>query len=755
MKKSYFLFLIFAVTSLLAGAQAPPEPAEGTDPGVARISLIHGEVSMQRGDSGDWVATTLNTPIVRGDAVATTDRSRAEIQLDYADVLRLSGQSQAKIADLSRNRIQVQISQGYAYYSMSRGSDAAVEIDTPNVAIRPLQPGRYRIEVNSDSETNFIVRDGEAEVSTQEGSTTVKAGDQITIRGTDNAEYKVAEAPGADDWDHWNKDRDNIIRNAEGVRKTNAYYTGANDLDAYGHWVYVPGYGDVWSPYQEAAWAPYQYGRWVWEPYYGWTWVSYEPWGWAPYHYGRWFVYGGSWYWWPGPVYAAYRPVWSPAFVFFLGFGHHVNFGFGFSSIGWCPVGPFDPFYPWWGRGFNRINVVNITNINIVNRGIVVPPLGVRGRQAEFSNVHMAFNNARVRAGITTVAAENFGRGTGRFERGMDVATLRQAQVSTGNLGVVPTRESLQPTNRTFNGPPAGIRNTSNNHFFARTQPPASLPSFHEQVGRMQDVVRGNGGASTGNIRAEGGASGRSEIATSGRTGEQGSGANANTGGNRPGWHSFGANDSPRNAGSSSNSGNSRMGNMGRTDTGSANASGGNREWHSFGSGSRGQGGTNQGSSMPDRGGFSRTSNGPDRMGGMNDRPNTGSSQSHEWNQFPNSGRSGGSGPTGRDTSYRPPLNLSKPIVQPRGDNSGYRAGSTGNYGGGGGGYHGSSAATSGGGGYRGSSGGGGNGGGGGYRGSSGGGSYHSSGGGGGGRSGSGGGGGGSHSSGGGSGHHR
>ena len=96
-----------------------------------------------------------------------------------------------------------------------------------------------------------------------------------------------------------------------------------------------------------------------------WTGVSYEPWGWAPYHYGRWFYYGNNWCWWPGPVYVGYRPLWSPAFVFFVGFGHRSGFGFG--SIGWYPVGPHDAFYPWYGRGFNRVNVVNITNIDVVN----------------------------------------------------------------------------------------------------------------------------------------------------------------------------------------------------------------------------------------------------------------------------------------------------------------------------------------------------------------------------------------------------
>ena len=37
---------------------------DGPQPDVARISLIHGDVSMQRGDTGDWAATSINAPLV-------------------------------------------------------------------------------------------------------------------------------------------------------------------------------------------------------------------------------------------------------------------------------------------------------------------------------------------------------------------------------------------------------------------------------------------------------------------------------------------------------------------------------------------------------------------------------------------------------------------------------------------------------------------------------------------------------------------
>src|SRR5690348_11179008 len=83
-------------------------------PGVARISLAEGTVSTMAGDAGEWVATTVNAPVQRGDKISTGERSRSEVQLDYANVLRLDQQSQADVADLTRSRIQLQLSQGNA-----------------------------------------------------------------------------------------------------------------------------------------------------------------------------------------------------------------------------------------------------------------------------------------------------------------------------------------------------------------------------------------------------------------------------------------------------------------------------------------------------------------------------------------------------------------------------------------------------------------------------------------------------------------
>jgi Family of unknown function (DUF6600)/FecR protein len=525
---------------------------------VARVSLIQGNVSMQRGDSSDWSAATMNTPLVQGDQIATAEKSRAEVQLDFANVLRLAGSSQVKIADLSKSRIQVQVGLGYASYSVYKGNEADIEIDTPNVAVHPTRPGRYRVQVNSDNETDVIVREGEVEITTPQGSTTVKEGQVIAIRGTENPEYKVENAPPGDDWDRWNSTRDRNIETASSWQNTNRYYTGSSDLDANGRWINVPGYGQVWQPYQQNAnWAPYQDGRWVWEPGWGWTWVSYESWGWAPYHYGRWFNWNSSWVWWPGPVYPYYRPLWAPAYVSFFGFGGRVGFGFGFGfgSVGWLPCGPFDPFFPWYGFGFGRVNVVAFNTFHGGGfRGPFIRPLGIAGRHPFISNTRLALTNSRVRAGITSVSGADFARGgMGSRRFGMEEGALRGSHMMTANVPVVPTRESLHAGQ----GARPGVGGANAGHFVTRNAAPAGPPAFHQQAAQMEHVVQNSGKDISGsNGRFAGNESGRGQngspaFSRSNTTEAAHNGNPGNAQGNeasRGGWRSFGGNNAGQNS---------------------------------------------------------------------------------------------------------------------------------------------------------------------------------------------------------------
>jgi FecR protein len=748
------------------GPEQGPDQAPGqdgpaaTDKGVARVSFIRGDVSTQRGDSGDWSAAALNQPVVAGDKVSTAEGARAELQLDFANLLRLGSNAQANVAELTAKRIQIQVGQGLATYTVFANSEVEPEIDTPNVAIHPAhKDGSFRVEVKPNGDTVVIARNGEAELSTSQGSVEIHNGEMVTVRGTaQDAQYKTSDAPSGDEWDRWNSDRDRKIQSADAWRHTNNnhYYTGAEDLDAYGQWKNVPDYGDVWVPQEPAGWVPYRAGHWVYEPYYGWTWVADEPWGWAPYHYGRWMYADSAWVWWPGPVWtpAIYRPIWAPAYVSFWGFGGGFGVGFGFGfGWGWLPIGPCDYFHPWWGRygnHFNTVNITNIRNVTNINNGFGAHPPLHAGTQ--FSNLRN-LNNDHVFRALSTTKGEQFGTGHMKAEPATR-EMFSNARMMNGNLPVVPSKASLSASGRA--AAPSTVRNGPSN--FYGHAPTAHPASFDHQVSSLQQSIKQDGHFSP--VQA-GGRAPMNSVEQSHSVGSNPQGGNlgkpsagtteARTNEARTNEGRMG--DSRTNDPRTGNAAENRGGPPTSTMTHSAPQSGGDRNgWKPFVPPSHGG----------NAGGEIGRGN-PSVGGGNTGRSGSGSywertaPTSHESNGR-NYSSSGNSGAYGRQQ-----LDMHQRVAQPR-SSGGYGNGGYGAGGYGGGGYH--PAPGYGGGGYRpppsyggghpGYSGGGSSGGShsappsGGHS-SGGGGSSHSSGGGGGHSSGGGGG----HSSGGGGGHHR
>ncbi len=462
----------FALTgaALLSAGMFTPVRAQDPDDlkrGVARISLMNGEVSVRRGDSGDWVAGVINAPLLTADQIATGPNSRAEVQFDSANMLRIGGSAEIHMAQLENRRYQLELARGMVTFRVLRASDANVEVDTPSVSVRPSRQGSYRITVKDTGETEITVRSGNVEVFTPHGSQWVNTGQTMLARGTTaDPEFQIVAAIAPDDWDRWNDSRDSVLTRAVSPRYVGPGVYGTEDMDAYGTWGSDPDYGPVWRPAVGVGvgWAPYQCGSWVWEDWYGWTWVGCEPWGWAPYHYGRWFWRTGfGWGWYPGLI--GVRHYWSPALVGFFGFGRGgFGFGFGFGSIGWVPLAPYEMFYPWWGRGyyggFNR--GFNVTNVNITNIY----------RNARVANAISGVNGADFRAG----RFNNIGHFSG--------SQISQAGLVRGAMPITPTTANLRFSNRAVTNVP---RSSANTHFFTHQQPaPAARVPFAEQQRAME-----------------------------------------------------------------------------------------------------------------------------------------------------------------------------------------------------------------------------------------------------------------------------
>lgn len=485
-----------------AGQQQPggdpngqPGPGAGQyEPGraVARISILNGDVSVRRGDSGDVVAAVVNAPIMADDRILTGASARAEVQLDYGNLVRVAPNSEVRFVGMDAKSFQLQVAAGSVTVRALRPSQAQVEVDTPSVAVHPLKQGAYRVSVGEDGGSQITVRTGEAEIFSQSGSEHLTAGQTMNARGpASDPEFQVVQAIAPDAWDRWNDDRDRLLLRSQSYRYVSPQMPGAEDLDQNGQWVNDPAYGNVWQPNVAPGWSPYSNGRWVWEDWYGWTWVSYDSWGWAPYHYGRWFYGGGGWAWYPGPIYGNY--FWSPALVGFFGYGGGFGVGFGFGGIGWVPLAPFEVFHPWWGRGFYggyRTGVFNHTSI--VNN----------------VNVGSTYRNARVAGGAIGVNSADFGRRGGYSS--LSSEQIRSAGLVHGALPVSPDRSSLRATDRAAGA--SASMNRSTQSFASHAQSArVDRVSFDQQQRGVQQMARSNlastARSGAGSASAAGGAS--------------------------------------------------------------------------------------------------------------------------------------------------------------------------------------------------------------------------------------------------------
>ncbi|HXM40658.1 MAG TPA: DUF6600 domain-containing protein [Bryobacteraceae bacterium] len=494
---------IIAVSTILSAQSAPDAAGPMQDPGapergVARISIVNGEVSVHRGDSGDWVTAVVNAPLMVEDRVATGASSRAEVQFDSSNLIRVGANAEIRLAELGVNHYHLQIAHGTVTFRVLRESQSRVEIDTPTVSVRPSHVGAYRIYVQGDGQTEITVRMGSVDVATPKGTEQLQAGQTMLARGNPaDPEFRVDPAIAMDDWDRWNEQRDREMLNSQSYSNVPQDMYGAEDLDNHGQWVDVPSYGEVWAPAVGPDWAPYQNGRWVWEDYYGWTWVSYDPWGWAPFHYGRWFYaapYG--WCWYPGGF---GRHYWSPAMVAFFGFGPGVGVGFGFGNIGWVALAPFEPVYAWWGRGF----YAGFRNPGFFNRGVNVTNVSV-------ANI---YRNARVANGVSMVAAADFRQGRFGNIGHTTGSQIHEAGLVRGQLPVAPSAANLRYSNRSVAGIP---RSSENMHFFGSVaNTSVQRVPFAEQQRAMQQFSRQPAASSMTHSSSGGGATGAWRSTTS------------------------------------------------------------------------------------------------------------------------------------------------------------------------------------------------------------------------------------------------
>jgi hypothetical protein len=387
-------------------------------PNAARIQRVDGEVafsdSLPNSNATDtnveWTAATPNQPFSVGDRIYTRNNSHASLAFSGRNFARLSPNTSLDVVSLEDRRTQLALRDGSAMFEVGYlAPNELFEVATPHGAVNFDQPGLYNVGFDNNGGVLVSVLSGLAQVVGLAGSGQINKGEMLTLAGQTAAAVALSRLNGQDaanqvddyyryqypnsydgrynNYDAYLSDPyyyDPYRRNAS-YQYASSTIPGINDLDYYGDWQNVAGYGNAWRPRVDSGWVPYQQGQWTNDYPYGPTWVSSEPWGYAPYHYGRWANVSNQWYWIPDGVNTT--PAYAPALVGFV----NLNDG---NQIGWVPLGPGDTYAPryydanWQPRYLTRANIMpgQLMNFGIPG-AVTVVPVDAWGRAIDPRNI--------------------------------------------------------------------------------------------------------------------------------------------------------------------------------------------------------------------------------------------------------------------------------------------------------------------------------------------------------------------------------
>ena len=300
---------------------------------VVRLSYVSGTVGVKRPGATEWAKALVNTPVQEGFEISTSADSFAEVQFENGSTARLGGLSHLAFDQLALDAEGAKLNrmtfeQGYATFRFLPEKHDAYSVKIADAILTPSGKSLFRTDLEK-GHVRVEVFDGSVQIEAPAGSTKVGKDKILEYNtGTPEVVFNTRQGIVKDSWDKWSEGRDaqaSLALNDQAVAAHGPVY-GWSDLDAYGEWAMLPGFGYGWLPFAPLGWAPFTMGMWNWYPGLGFTWVSLEPWGWLPYHYGAWnYSAEFGWFWMPGDF-----GFWSPALV---------SWYMGPGWIGWAPMG--------------------------------------------------------------------------------------------------------------------------------------------------------------------------------------------------------------------------------------------------------------------------------------------------------------------------------------------------------------------------------------------------------------------------------
>jgi hypothetical protein len=309
------LLTAVAVSSLLLSVASLTAPAfADSQARVVRLSEVQGEVQVDRNTGRGFEKAFLNLPITQGLKLQTKHDGRAEVEFEDGSTLRVTpdtviGFPQLSLHDSGAKASAVHLQEGTAYVKFAGAKGDEFTLTFAHEKLSLAHSAHLRIEM-ADTTATLAVFSGDVQAEGESGTVAVSKNHTASFDLTHGDRYTLAKNLEPDPFDAWDKQQDQYHQQYanNSYRSYSPYAYGTSDLNYYGNFSNVPGYGTVWQPYfAGAGWDPFMNGAWAFAPGFGYGWISAYPWGWTPYHYGAWiYLPSNGWAWQPGGSWAGW-----------------------------------------------------------------------------------------------------------------------------------------------------------------------------------------------------------------------------------------------------------------------------------------------------------------------------------------------------------------------------------------------------------------------------------------------------------------
>ncbi len=243
---------------------------------ILSLSYVSGDVRVDRARQPDLRRVLNGQPLGHQDKIETRD-GIAEIALEDGTYVRLADHSRLDLAEMSLSEgghrvSRLALNRGTATFVVDLRKHDVFTVSAPTFDVTVPDHATFRIDLADRHRVRVF--DGLVEVETDAGPRRV-AKNQMLEYDPQAREYRLARNLPRDDWDNWNRERDNIVRaglsygGSSLAARSWGYYHPFSSYPYCSSLYYSPYYNPYYAPVYASwgAWGPTAF----YDPFFGWS----------------------------------------------------------------------------------------------------------------------------------------------------------------------------------------------------------------------------------------------------------------------------------------------------------------------------------------------------------------------------------------------------------------------------------------------------------------------------------------------------